>query len=325
MEREITEPTRQCGPDGRLSPDAVGWARRPLIESNLPRSWGRRKRWHHWAVVAGDHVLTATIADLDYLALGAALHVDLARGSETEAVSALPLGAGIRLPDSVFGVARLRGPGLGLDFDARPGRVTLAVRGRLSAEVEIDWPEGHETLAVVVPWSPTRHQHTVKANALPARGQLSTPRGRFALDGWATLDYGRGLWPYRTSWNWASASGRAGAHVVGFNLGGQCTDGTGVTENALTVDGRLTKYGEQLEFAYDRRDFRRPWRITAPSRRVDLSFTPRHHKRVRVPLGLLSTSLDLCFGDFRGRLVDAGGHAHEIALTGWAEEHRARW
>ena len=40
--------------------------------------------------------------------------------------------------------------------------------------------------------------------------------------------------------------------TVGSNLGAGWTDGTGMNENGLCVDGRLTKISEDVKFDYDR-------------------------------------------------------------------------
>jgi hypothetical protein len=112
-------------------------------------------------------------------------------------------------------------------------------------------------------------------------------------DSFAVLDHGRGRWPYRMVWNWAagSAPGRA------IQLGGKWTDGTGMTENALFVDGRLHKIGEELAWHYDRADWLRPWRITGE--RVAAEFTPFHEKISRTELGVVGSETHQCFGHFR--------------------------
>ena len=77
---------------------------------------------------------------------------------------------------------------------------------------------------------------------------------RFGADGaaWGVLDVGRGRWPYRTNWNWGGGAGHAAPEgpVVGLQLGGKWTEGTGATENGVIVDGRLTKIGVELEWDY---------------------------------------------------------------------------
>ncbi len=59
--------------------------------------------------------------------------------------------------------------------------------------------------------------------------------------------------------NWAAASGvSTDGRTVGLQFGGKWTEGTGFTENALCIDGRLTKIHEELEWTYDWDDPLRP-------------------------------------------------------------------
>ena len=100
----------------------------------------------------------------------------------------------------------------------------------------------------------------------------------------AVIDHGRGRWPRRTSWIWACAAEAPAsrAEAGGFNLGGRWTQGTGLTENGLFIGSRVEKFAEELTFEFDSHDWRRPWRIRAPSERVDLVFVPLHCRRVGV-------------------------------------------
>jgi hypothetical protein len=115
--------------------------------------------------------------------------------------------------------------------------------------------------------------------------------------------------------------------VVGLQLGGKWTEGTGFTENALCVDGRLTKVSEELVWTYDPGDWLRPWRIETPaSDQVRLTFRPVHDKVSRLELGLASSRVHQCFGTYEGTIPSDGGPAIEVdGLFGWAEEARWRW
>jgi hypothetical protein len=192
-------------------------------------------------------------------------------------------------------------------------------------------PDAHESLSVVIPWSDRRFQCTTKDNTRPATGSVTWGRESWTFDGpghaYGCLDFGRGKWPYRTAWNWGSASGMQGQRTVGLQLGGKWTAGTGMTENALCVDGRLSKLSEELVWEYDRADWLRPWRISTPrSSRVDLTFTPVHDKSSRLQLGFASAETHQCFGTYAGTVVPDGGEPISIeSLFGWAEEARWRW
>ena len=201
---------------------------------------------------------------------------------------------------------------------------------RLQADIVVERPQGHETLNVVIPWSDIQFQYTSKQNTLPASGfvKLNDERLEFASPAFGCLDYGRGVWPEHTLWNWGSASGVRGGRTVGLNLGGQWTDGTGMTENGICIDGRLTKISEDLVFEYDREAMMKPWRVrTAASDRVDLLFEPEFERVSKSgQRDGFFTDAHQMFGSYSGRInPDDAGPIELRDLFGWIEEHEARW
>ena len=106
-ERRLTDPvdlTRPAGsrlnPGGtHLNPDAVGWSSTPLHRANLRGNWGRNKRWDYWAVLAGDLVVSATYADIDYLGLADVWWADLVTGEHGGVNVVSPLGRGLEMPE----------------------------------------------------------------------------------------------------------------------------------------------------------------------------------------------------------------------------------
>jgi hypothetical protein len=337
-EPELTAPVLQCTPDGRLNREAVGWSRRPLHRCNLSGHWPRKKKWDYWCVTTDTHLLSLTYAHVDYLGLVAAWALDYKTKQIVEHETVVPLGHGMALPETVGGGdMRFQGADLQAAILEEPGGTRLRANFRtgagatLEADLLVAQPPDHETLNVIIPWSDTRFQFTSKHNTRPARGHMVVNGARYAFGpengAFGCLDYGRGIWPYRCLWNWASASGLQHGRTVGLNLGGQWTDGTGLTENGLCLDGRLHKLSEELVFTYDRCNFMAPWHIRTPvSERVDLTFTPFFEKQQHVNLLLLSTALHVCFGHFAGKVVTDAGERLEIRnLVGWAEEHRAKW
>lgn len=323
-EGEITVPVDLCLPDGRLNPGAVGWTRRPLHRANL-RGWGRDKRWEYWGIVTPSHVVGLVASSLDYAGLHGVYVLDRATGVETVKDVVVPLARGAVLPErSGAGRASVRGGGVTIDIDQRPDGTSLrAVAPGVEVDLDVPLPEGHESLGVVVPWGPRRFQYTVKDVGRPVRGRIRLESGEYAVsetDSFAVLDHGRGKWPYSITWNWAAGSG----HGRAIQLGGKWTDGTGMTENALFVDGRLHKIGDELAWSYDRTDWLRPWRITGS--RVEVEFHPFHEKVARTNLGVVGSETHQCFGHFSGRArTDDGTWVDLDGLVGWAEEARNRW
>jgi len=341
VEREITAPVDLCTPAGRLDRAAVGWTRRPLHRCALPGSWGRRKRWDFWSVVGPDLACNLTYADVDYVGIVDVWCVELSTGRTIERSVPVPLARGLALPDEVGGAPlHHEGGGLEVAISEVDGGTRLRVAfgdGAAGGEafdldVLVHRPAGHESLGVVIPWSDRRFQYTTKDVARPAGGTVEWGEQVVTLDpddgrSWGCLDFGRGKWPYRTRWNWGAGAGLASGVRVGLQLGGRWTVGTGMTENALCVDGRLSKVSEELEWTYDRRDWLRPWRVRTPrSDRVDLTFTPVYDKVSRLQLGVASQAVDQCFGAWSGTVVPEGDRPLTIdGLFGWAEEASWRW
>lgn len=323
-EREITAPVDLCLPGGRLNPDAVGWTRRPLHRADL-RGWGRRKRWEYWGIVTPGHIIGLVASSLDYAGVHGLYVLDRATGAEISRDAVVPLAIGAAFPGrSGAGTASVRGGGVRIDIhQGQAGTVIRAAAPGVELDVEVPLPEGHESLGVVVPWGPDRFQYTVKDVGRPVRGRLTLVSGVVEIDeadSFAVLDHGRGKWPYSVVWNWAAGS----APGLALQLGGKWTDGTGSTENALFVAGRLHKIGDELEWTYDRADWLRPWRITGS--RVEVEFLPFHEKISRTELGVVGSKTHQCFGHFSGRVQDDDGVWVDVeGLTGWAEEARNRW
>ncbi len=199
----------------------------------------------------------------------------------------------------------------------------------LKADIHLDRPRAHETLNVLVPWNERTFQFTSKQQCLPATGTVSWGGRELVFEAGSSfgcLDYGRGIWPYRTDWNWAAFSGVSGEDVVGINLGAQWTDGTGMTENGIVVNGRLHKLFDDVQVDYDTRDFMRPWRLrTVETDEVDLELVPFYDRYSSMNLLLLRTATHQCFGRFRGVLRPGGREIPVDNVVGWAEDVRMRW
>lgn len=338
-EHELTDPVDLCTPDGaRLSPAARGWSRRPLHHANLRGRWGRTKRWDYWAVLAPDHAVSVTFADVDYLGLVDVWWADLTTGRTGGRGAAVPGALGVRLPDHP-GTTPLRYSSRRLDVDLVDGSEGTHLKCRwtepdgrpASLDAVAALPLGHESLNVVIPWSERTFQYTSKHQARPVTGRLAVGDEVVELGGaqpaWGVLDVGRGRWPYRTRWNWAGGAGTADSgEVVGLQLGGRWTEGTGSTENGVIVDGRLHKLGDELEWDYEWEHPLHPWRVRDPGGRLDLTLAPRFDRHSRTEALVMGTEVHQVFGTWRGSVTtDDGRELHLSGAVGFAEESRSRW
>ena len=332
-EPELTRAVDLCDERGRLDRAAVGWSRTPLVRANLSGHWLRKKRWNFWNWIGPDFVLSATVADLDYVAFCEVTFTDFVSG---ESVSHLApkLPGSIALSEHVERTIEVRGKALTYAnvHDGDKLRVTLRAAGKapaIAADLVVTKPPGHETLNLVVPWTPERFQMNSKHCALPTDGRITVGSKEYLLRGdacHAVQDFGRGVWPYVSFWNWAVATGVEDGASIGVNMGGKWTTGTGVNENALCIDGRLHKVMEDLTWTYDPGDWLRPWRVVAPhSRMIDLTFTPIVVRTPRVGVGLLRSGGACCFGRWHGTVRFDGRELAIRSLVGWAEEFDHRW
>jgi hypothetical protein len=343
VQRELA-PSPLLAPDGTLS--QVGWARQPLLDCNLERARFyafrplqafRFKRWDYYGITTPEFFVSFTLAHLGYAGLVFAYTLDFASGDLHEETLLIPLGRGIHLPrnsdegDATFDNGRAR-VAFRLEGDER--RVVVdwpAFRDGegLSADVGLRLPAEHESMVVVIPIGQRRFYYNRKVNCLPARGWVQRGSRRTELtptDSLGNLDWGRGVWEYRSFWVWASASAfLPQGRTLGLNLGFGFGDTSAATENAIILDGRVHKLGE-VHFDYDANDFVHPWRMVSPDRRLELTFVPFKERVARSNVLLVTSEVHQMFGHYQGRVVLDTGEAIPVRdVVGFAEEHHARW
>jgi hypothetical protein len=344
---ELTQPSPLLAADGQLT--QVGWSRRPLLDCNLenarfyPLHFLQRlriKRWDYYGVTTPDHFFSATLADLGYAGQVFIYLIDFATGKYNEATLTVPFSNGIVLPrnstdgDSTFDNGKVH---LAFRHETEARHISVVWPGfagkDLAADFTLRLKPGHEAMAIVIPMNTgfpaRRFYYNCKINCLPAAGHLTWGDTRLEFKPEASLgnlDWGRGIWDYRSFWVWASASGfLPDGRTVGLNLGFGFGDTSKATENALILDGRLHKLA-QIDFQYSAQDFKQPWRMSSPDGRLDLEFTPFVERVAQTNLLLIASEVHQMFGRYTGTVTaDDGEVLHLDGLIGWAEEHHARW
>jgi hypothetical protein len=334
VEREVTGVTDLCDATGRVNPAAVGWSRRPLVRANLHGHWPRKKRWNFWNWISPRFVFQVTLADIDYAAFCQVTFVDFST-RRTVGAMALARPGSLAMPEHVARSVRFErramryanvydGDTMKIDFSG-----TVQGGEPIAADFVVRTPPAQESLNVVVPWSATRFQLNSKHAALPCEGTVTVGGTRHPMDPGechAVQDFGRGVWPYRSFWNWGVATGVQDGVRIGVNVGARWTTGTGVNENGILIDGRLHKIMEDLRWDYDPDDWMRPWRVRAQhSGMVDLTLEPIVAHRVRTSLLVLSTGGVCCFGRWHGTIRVDGREIRIREMIGWAEEFAHRW
>ncbi|MBD8025903.1 DUF2804 domain-containing protein [Ureibacillus sp. Re31] len=337
-EREIIELTRLCDRKGNLNPEAIGFARKPIIDCNLSGHYLRKKKWNYWCVYGEEILFSVTICHFDYAATCFIYFLEYETQRFFEKTITIPLGIGtkLKMPSRVFEPIRFANSEVHINITFFQNQTFLKVTSEnfdnetLHAELTIYHPKEDETLNVVIPWNRQTFQFTAKHHTLPTAGFVKIGERNYPFveeDCFAVLDFGRGIWPREALWNWGMASQRVRNQRVGLNFGGKWTDGTGMTENAVFVDGKMTKIHEDVLFNYDRENFMKPWYITTKfSDQVILTFHPFFERVAKTDVKLVKSEVHQLVGYYNGQVTLEDGSTLVIQqMLGCIEEHVAKW
>jgi hypothetical protein len=344
MQTELTQPGPLLDEKGRLT--QVGWSRQPLLDCNLENAHFyslrflqrfRIKRWDYYAVFTPQRFFSATIADLGYAGNIFVYSLDFTSSELHEEGAVIPFGNGIILPrDSTSGETSFKNKQMSLRFQADFNERRVFVdwpgfdKGRgIKADLTLNCPPEHESMTIVIPIGQKRFYYNRKINNLPASGTIDYGDWHDELKSsvsLGSLDWGRGVWEYRSYWNWASASGYLpDGRRLGLNLGRGFGDLSRATENAVIVDGRIHKLGG-VKFDYISGDYMRPWHFIDDGGCLDLVFTPFKDRTAQTNLGVIFSEVHQMFGRYTGHVrLDNGEELQVKDLVGFAEEHHARW
>ena len=334
-EREILVPTSLCDKKGNLNPEAIGYARKPIIDCNLSGHFMRKKRWNYWCVYGEEILFSATITHLDYAAVCFVYFLEYETQRYFEKTVLIPLGTKVKMPTQVLETVNFANSELRVHMSYLDGNTHLSVTcpdfdgERLQAELTIHHPTTDDSLNVVIPWNRQMFQFTAKHHTLPTTGIVKIGNRRYTFteeESYAVLDYGRGVWPREATWNWGMASQRMRGRRIGLNFGGKWTDGTGMTENAIFVDGIMTKIHEDVLFEYDRNNFMKPWTIRSKfSETVNLTFTPFFERVAKTDAKLIRSEVHQVIGYYNGLVKLENCSLRISQMIGCAEEHIAKW
>ena len=344
MQTELNQTGPLLEPNGQLA--QIGWARQPLLDCNLesarfyaftPLQHFRIKRWDYYAVFSPQRFFSATIADLGYAGNLFVYTMDFETGALHEEGVVIPFAKGVTLPrnsdkgDSHYEDARLK-----LDFQLFPDHRHLSVAwpafhdGRgIQAEIDLQTPTGYESMNIVIPIGQKRFYYNRKINCLPASGVVKYGDLTETLEpttSLGSLDWGRGVWEYRSFWNWASASGfLPDGRSIGLNLGSGFGDLSKAGENAVILNNRIHKL-EQVKFDYTPEDYTKPWEFTDTEKRLELTFTPFKDRLAQTNLGIITSKVHQMFGRYNGYVISDESERIQVKdLIGFAEEHYAKW
>lgn len=332
------------GLDGRLM--EAGYATSLLKQYDrgaIRASAWRIKEWDYY-LIGNDHAaLALTVADLGYAGMDSLSLMDFDEKTHHTATRLTPFPLGKRgLPSqSGEGVVRARGKRYELTFRKTGNQRHLyghmydfdgMDKPLLFDLILQDPPEDSMVIATPFHRHPRKFYYNQKINCMPAEGRVIygdkevvfSPASAFGV-----LDWGRGVWTYRNTWYWASASGVVQGHRFGMNLGYGFGDTWAATENMLFCDGVVHKLGHvmfDIPRAGRREDYLKPWRIEDDQGRLTLTFEPILDRSARRNALVIRTDQHQVFGRFHGKARLDDGRVLDIQnLTGFAEKVKNRY
>ena len=290
-----------------------------------------------------DFAVALTIADNGYMGLDSISLLDFRTGwnRTVSPMRLLPRGKTGLPSTSQKGDVGIAGKGYALHFANDGTTRTLTAHmddfdGGRPVDIHLtltDVPRDSMVIATPFRGKPRHFYYNQKINCLTAAGSCRLGQEEWTFrpeDSMAVLDWGRGVWTWRNTWYWSSASGRVQGRRFGFNLGYGFGDTSAASENMLFVDGVAHKL-DQVAFEIPRTPeggdaYLQPWRIRDNEGRLELTFTPLLDRASKTDFLVLGSDQHQVFGRFDGFAVtDEGERLTVNHLTGFAEKVRNKW
>ena len=302
------------------------------------------KEWDYYASYISDLKLwiCMTISDLGYAGLYSISVIDLNvnRYNQIEEIIPLPLGK-INLPENSLDdhLINFEGKKLKITYEKKSNKRIIKARSEnlilpngkkgINIILEMNQNEKGESINIQTTWNHNRQLFYLneKINGLESKGKLIIEKEEIKFKGptFTVLDWGRGVWAYKGTWYWSSATGIGKKNVkYGFNLGYGFSDRSPATENCIFYNEIIHKV-DQIIFNIPNNIYHK-WIIQSNDGKVNLFFYPKVNRMSRMNFIIIKSVQDQVFGVFEGVLkLDDGKEIFVKDLYGFAEKVYNRW
>jgi len=343
-QNEITEPSNLFNEDGSLL--QRGWARKPVLKynkENIGKGWTRIKEWDHYSILNNEFGIQITIGDIGYLTQMSYTWIDFkekAKNGKGEfkfftKSKLLPLSSLkdsiIEFPSKKFKATIEKKENNRILSIEDPSFLDKGIKGSISL---YDNPKWDNTVVVTgYHEDPRLFYYNHKINMMPATGEIKIGGESYSFEpesSFGLMDWGRGIWPYRTHWLWASACGMVNDVPVAFNIGYGfgavgSEEGATHTENIVFYDGKAHKIDE-VTFHHENRDPSKPWKFTSNDNRFNMVLDPLIPHEEKINTGIIKLDSKLLHGFYAGDIVlDNGEKIHIEQMLGHAEDIFWKW
>ena len=343
MQHEITKQAPLLDEQGNVR--EAGFVRKLLPVYNrgdIKANGLRIKEWDYYLVSNDHYAVALTISDNSYIGFDSIsfMHFDECWHETKSIMQILTMGKKNLPSSSVKGDIETGNSKYRMKFTNRNGKRILdfhmekfigdtPVTGQI---ILTDEPE--ESMVIVTPFNKKAHfYYNQKINCMRAEGTVTVNRKDYIFspsDSFAVLDWGRGVWTYKNTWYWGSASGLADGVPFGFNIGYGFGDTSAATENMLFYNGKTHKlsnvYWHIPLNEKGKEEYLKPWSFTSDDGRFEMEFQPILDRAACINALVLKSDQHQVFGRFTGKAVLDDGKVISVKnLTGFAEKVYNRW
>ena len=343
MQQEITKPAPLLDAGGNLT--KPGYAKKLIYQYDrkaIKANSLRIKEWDYYLAINDHFAVALTIADNSYMGLDSIsfLNFDEAWEKTMSVMQVLTRGRKMLPSSSSEGDVSVEEKSHKISFSHQDGKRVLdfhmekfldkqPITGRIILSNE---PE--ESMVIATPFNKKGHfYYNQKINCMTAEGIVNVRGKDYIFDpceSFAVLDWGRGVWTYKNTWYWGSASGQVDGVPFGFNIGYGFGDTSAATENMLFYNGKAHKLSNvTFNIPLDpngKEEYLKPWTFTSDDGRFEMDFQPILDRASCTSAIIIKSDQHQVFGRFTGKaILDDGTVVAVKNLIGFAEKVVNLW
>lgn len=342
MQHKITKPSRLLDKHGKLI--QKGYATSPLLKyrrKDVARK-SRLKEWDYYLVNNKDYAIAFTIGRSCSLLLISTSLIDIKNRKETTKNFVRLISEDcFSMPQSPkIGDIIIQDKKLSIAFLHEDGKRKLSMTVKSfekNADLEVSILLSHEpkdTLVIATPFKKDKKKFYYNQKIIGMRASGTVRIGNKTISfspvqSYGILDWGRGVWPYKTTWYWSAGQGMVWGNLFGFNLGYGFGDTSAATENMLFFNGKASKLEDvvfHIPKSKNKYMYLKPWAITSSDGRLVMEFNPIFDRSANLSAFLFSTNQHQVFGTFTGTaILDDGTVVYFNDFPGFAERVENRW
>jgi len=308
----------------------VHWDSQPLASSYKAL---RYKKWDFYGVFAENVTLCMAVADLYFAGNVFVTVFEKGKTPFTVEKLVLPWEELQLSPLSESGLTLYNSTHFSLSFNStnkHSKRIRVHKNEEFNIDLVFEKSPNQEGMVLLSPMSQDMSQFffTHKQFNYQVEGTAHIKNKKFVLQGEkGMMDWGRGVWPYFSTWIWGS--GMRGE--VALNLGEHLhsPNVTNATDDHILIGEKLIKLGAMhvskpgvLKDPWEFKTFNS--KSTAEYAAANITFYPEEFFFKTVNFWLVQSDMKQIFGEYVGQ-VAFQGNIHNIRVRGLLEVHEARW